>query len=86
MFFRDILKRRFPMTCSERIRELREDTGINQTFVAGLLTVSQKSYSDMELGKVRITIDNLLILAKYYNVSLDYISGASNRKSCFPKQ
>jgi len=74
------------MTCSERIRELREDTGINQTFVAGLLTVSQKSYSDMELGKVRITIDNLLILAKYYNVSLDYISGASNRKSCFPKQ
>ena len=34
----------------------------------------------------RLAIDNLLILAKFYDVSLDYITGASNIKTEYPKE
>ena len=58
----------------ERIRELREDNYLKQQNIADLLNVVQKTYSDYEKGKIRLPIDSLLILAKFYNVSVDYIS------------
>ena len=39
-----------------------------------------------ESGKTRIPIDNLLILARFYNVSMDYLSGASDIKTEYPKK
>ncbi len=72
------------MKYNERIREIREDHGLTQQMVASLLNVGQRTYSDYESGKTRIPIDNLMILARYYNVSMDYISGASNVKSEYP--
>ena len=70
----------------ERIRELREDNYLKQQNIADLLNVVQKKYSDYEKGKIRLPIDSLLILAKFYNVSVDYISGASNEKNPYPKK
>ena len=72
------------MRCSERIRALREDRDLTQTFVAELLRVGQKIYSDYELGRTRIPLDSVIILAKYYNVSMDYICGVSNEYRHFP--
>lgn len=72
------------MTYYERIRDIREDCGLTQTNIADLLHVGQRTYSDYESGKTRIPIDRLLILARYYNVSLDYITGASDLKKPFP--
>ena len=74
------------MNYNERIRELREDNSLTQQKVADLLHIGQRTYADYESGKTRIPIDNLLILAKYYNVSLDYITGASNTKKEYPKE
>lgn len=74
------------MKYNERIRELREEHYYTQQHIADLLHIGQRTYSDYESGKTRIPIDNLLILAKYYNVSMDYISGASNHKKLFPKE
>lgn len=68
----------------ERIRELREDNWLTQQNVADLLHVAQRTYSDYESGRTRIPIDSILILAKYYNVSMDYITGASNKKTNYP--
>ena len=73
------------MKYNERIRELREDNSLTQQKVANLLNIGQRTYSDYESGKTRIPVDNLLILAKYYNVSMDYITGASNIKTEYPK-
>ena len=70
----------------ERIREIREDNALTQQKVADLLHIGQRTYSDYESGKTRIPIDNILILAKVYNVSVDYITGASNVKSEYPKK
>ena len=74
------------MKYNERIREIREDNSLTQQKVANLLNVGQRTYADYESGKTRIPVDNLLILAKFYNVSLDYITGASNIKTEYPKE
>ncbi len=74
------------MKYAERIRALREDNDFNQTQIAELLNVGQKTYSDYELGKIRIPIDSIIVLAKYYNVSLDYICGISDTKNEYPKK
>lgn len=72
------------MHYTQRIRDLREDFDLRQKDVADLLNVGQKTYSDYELGKSRIPVDSIIILAKFYNVSLDYICGVSNVKNEFP--
>lgn len=74
------------MKYNERIRAIREDNFLTQQNIADILHVGQRTYSDYESGKTRIPVDNLLILAKYYNVSMDYISGASNIKKEFPQK
>ena len=72
------------MKYNERIRELREDHSYTQQNIASILNVGQRTYSDHESGKTRIPIDSILILARYYDVSVDYITGASNVKHCYP--
>ena len=74
------------MKYNERIRELREDDDYNQSQIAEILNVGQKTYSDYELGKTRIPIDSIIKLAKHYNVSVDYICGVSNIKNEYPKK
>lgn len=74
------------MKYNERIREIREDHFMTQQKVADLLHVGQRTYADYESGKTRIPIDSILILARYYNVSLDYITGASNIQKKYPKK
>ena len=52
--------------------------------IADLLHIGQRTYADYESGKTRIPVDSLLILAKYYDVSMDYITGASNLQTKYP--
>ena len=74
------------MKYNERTRELREDHSLTQQKVADLLHVGQRTYADYESGKTRIPIDNIMILAKFYNTSMDYITGASNIQKPYPKK
>lgn len=74
------------MKYNERIREIREDNFQTQQQIADLLHIGQRTYSDYESGKTRIPVDSLIILAQYYNVSLDFISGASDIKKEYPKK
>lgn len=74
------------MKYNERIRGIREDHDLTQQKVADLLHIGQRTYADYESGKTRIPVDSLLILAKFYDVSMDYITGASNIKKKYPKE
>ena len=74
------------MKYNERIREIREDHSMTQQKVADLLHIGQRTYADYESGKTRIPIDSIMILARFYNVSLDYITGASNLKKEYPQK
>lgn len=72
------------MRYADRIRTLREDHDKTQTEIAALLKVGQRTYCDYELGKTRIPVDSLIILAELYNVSMDYICGVSEEQNTFP--
>ena len=60
---------------SKRLRELRQANNLSQTDVAKILRCSQVAYGMYELGKRKLPIERLIILAKYYHVSLDYLVG-----------
>ena len=72
------------MNYAERFRALREDDDKTQAEIAKLLKVGQRTYCDYELGKTRIPVDSLILLAKLYNVSMDYICGLSDIRNPFP--
>ena len=74
------------MTTTERIRGLREDNDLSQSYISRQINVAQTTYSDYENGKVRIPIDTLILLAKFYDVDLNYISGISKIRNAFPKK
>ena len=71
------------MKYNQRIRHLREDHDLTQQRIADMLHIGQRTYADYESGKTRIPLDSILILAKFYNVSVDYITGASDVVSPF---
>ena len=66
------------MLYTERIKALRSDHDLNQTQVARAIHVAQTTYSDYEKGKVRIPVECLIQLAKFYDVDMNYISGVSD--------
>ena len=63
----------------KRIKDLREDHDKFQKDIAQLLGISQQYYSEYEKGNRTIPINHLISLAKYYNTSIDYIVGLSDK-------
>ena len=74
------------MDTIDRIRSLREDSDTNQSDIAKILNIGQKTYSDYETRKIRKPLDSVIILAKYYNVDMNYICGISDIKKPFPSK
>lgn len=58
-----------------RIRDLRNDKDMTQKEVAELLGMSQTGYSKYETGENDIPTHVLIALAKFYQVSVDYLLG-----------
>ena len=48
--------------------------------------MSQRTYSDYESGRIKLPIDKLIELARFYDVSMDYICGITDRREDFPKE
>lgn len=64
----------------QRLRDLREDKDLMQTDVAEKINLSVRQYGLYERGKADIPLEKALILADYYNVSLDYLAGRTKDK------
>lgn len=64
----------------ERIKDLREDQDLTQQDIATILNTSQSYYAQYENNKRQMPFDRAIELAKFYNVSLDYIAGLTNIK------
>lgn len=63
-----------------RLRDLREDADLTQTECAKIAYISKNSYIRYENGERIPPFDVIVTLAKYYNVSIDYIAGLTNKK------
>ena len=59
----------------QRIRDIREDREQKQVEIAELLKTTQHQISKYENGIQMMGIDKYIILAKHYDVSLDYLCG-----------
>ena len=59
----------------QRIKEIRELRNINQKDIADLLQTTQQQISKYEKGIQKMSFERYIVLAQFYNVSLDYFAG-----------
>lgn len=70
----------------QRIRDLREDRDLSQRMVAEHLGMSQTGYSKYETGENDIPTTVLIKLARFYQTSVDYLLGETDRKDRYPEE
>ena len=63
------------MSYYSRLKDLREDHDLTQTDIANLLQTTRQQVSKWENGTQMMGVDKYVILARYYNVSVDYLLG-----------
>ncbi len=63
-----------------RLKDLREDADKKQSDIADILYMQLTQYGRYERGERELPLNIAVALAKYYDVSLDYIAGLSNNK------
>ena len=63
------------MNYYQRLKDLREDRDLKQEDIARVLGIQQTQYSRYERGIQMMGIDKYITLAKFYNISLDFITG-----------
>lgn len=63
----------------EWLAELRKDLGKTQKEMAAELHISARSYGDYERGTTEPPDEIKIQMAKYFNVSLDYLLGLIDR-------
>mgnify|MGYP002508451749 CR=1 FL=1 len=59
----------------QRVRDVREDADKRQDEVAEILKITRQQYQLYESGKRELPMHHFVTLARYYNVSLDYLAG-----------
>ena len=59
----------------QRLRDLREDNDKSQNEIAIILGTVRQQYAKYESGQQELPMHHFVTLAKYYNVSLDYLAG-----------
>ena len=59
----------------QRIRDIREDADKRQDEIADVLKITRQQYQLYESGKRELLMHHFVTLARYYNVSLDYLAG-----------
>ena len=59
----------------QRLKDMREDHDLKQISVANILKITQQQYQLYESGKREMPMKHFITLARYYNVSLDYLAG-----------
>ncbi|MBQ2704247.1 MAG: helix-turn-helix transcriptional regulator [Clostridia bacterium] len=62
-----------------RLKDLREDNDLVQKQIADVLGIDQRVYSNYETGKREIPTRLVVMLAKYYKTSTDYILGLTDK-------
>ena len=64
----------------QRIQDLRTDADMSQKQLSEILHISQRSYSHYETGSRNIPVEMLIRLANYYDISVDYLVGRTDKK------
>ncbi len=65
---------------AERIRELRLERGLTQEEVGEIIGVKRYSVYSYEKGRACPEMKGLVALADYFEVSIDYLAGRTDRR------
>lgn len=71
-------------TNRNRLKDLREDHDYTQQQVAQQIGITQRKYSYIETGIQQLTAEVLIPLARFYNVSVDYLLGETDCPNRYP--
>ena len=63
---------------SERLIQLRKNRGISQIALAKEIGVSSRIYQEYEYAKSEPKMSNLVSIADFFDVSLDYLTGRTD--------
>lgn len=64
----------------KRLRILRKEQGETQAQVAAAIEIGETHYQKFELGSNLPNFMNLIALADHFDVSLDYLTGRTDRR------
>ena len=70
----------------QRIRDMREDHDMKQQQVAQYLNMSQTGYSKYETGKNDVPTRVLIMLARLYGTSIDYLLGETDNPARYEEK
>lgn len=70
----------------ENLRKLRETNHLTQLVVSVKTGIDQSLLSKYERGVRLPTVENLMILAKLYNTSLDYLMDLTDTATPYPRK
>lgn len=71
-------------TLGLKLLDLRQQHHLTQQQLCEALNIGRSTYSYFETGRRIPDIDTLLLIAQYYNVSVDYLVTASTGTSALP--
>ncbi len=63
------------LTFGEKIKALREDMDLNQTQLGEKVNLTQRKISYIECGKFEPSLDDIIVLCKFFKVSANYLLG-----------
>lgn len=69
----------------ERLKELRKKRNLKQEEVAEAINISRQAYAKWETNGAEPSITFLIELAKFFNVSIDYLCGHTYIKVSYYK-
>ena len=64
----------------DKVRYLREERNISQTELGKALNMTQRKVSYIECGKYEPSIEDIVAIATFFNVSADYLLGIPKDK------
>ncbi len=67
-----------------RLYELRTDRELSQRAIAAQMNISQATYNNWENSKTQPSIEQLITLANFFEVTVDYLIG--REEGGFPKK
>lgn len=65
---------------SERIKQLREENGLNKTEFAKRVGVNRTTITRYENGELKPTLEAMININKAFGISLDWIAGLTDEK------
>lgn len=65
---------------ASRLRRCRVEAGLTQGQVVIYCDITEKTYQNYELMTREPKLDILMRIAEYYQVSLDYLAGRTDRR------